>query len=277
MGIKEKMAKSKRATWITEGLSESEIQSAIRSARANAERVLDGKNVQKESGHEDLFALAKKQTMRSLPHFLASLKKMPRDSIETSCDFIAVAGIAAMSAFACDTIGQPVGRDRDRVMHQLILKYYCMKNKTGIRILNFDQILGPHNEDNFTSIPKSSWELIKLEAKRRLDQYYEDHERWEEEVAAWVADTKKFKCYVLQWQLLHPECPKYEDCPEYYMREADDSPSEARRVHMLEKMGVPLAPPEPRMPMAVTQDEVAQWTLIVSGYVPFGLKVEDFP
>lgn len=220
-----------------------------------------------------MFALAKKQTMRSLPHFLASLRKMQRDSIETSCDFIAVAGIAAMSVFACDTIGQPVGRDMDRVMHQLILKYYCPKNKTGIRLQDFDQILGPHNEENFNSIPKLNWDLIKLEAKQRLERYYEDRERWEEEVTAWIADTKKFECDVFQWQLLHPECPKYEDCLEYYMREADDSPSEVRRVHMLEKMGAPLAPPEPRMPMAVTQDEVAQWTLIVSGYVPFGLKV----
>ena len=86
------------------------------------------------------------------------------------------------------------------IMWQIVRQWNYQGNKTGLKILDYDNLLYPQYEDAFTSISSENWELVKKEAQNRIDQNNAEIEDRKAAHDKWVVDMEKFKVDVVEWQ-----------------------------------------------------------------------------
>lgn len=139
-----------------------------------------GKIIAIEEMHleKEWFQQAKKQTPSSLPGFVDHIMNDYVHDYGTVCHAIAACAIAAAWAAneAPGACGGITGFQAGFVMWDFVQKWSYPNNKTGLKILDYDEMLYPQCEDNFQKvISRDVWEAIKKEAQANLEKYHNPH------------------------------------------------------------------------------------------------------
>lgn len=224
--------------------------------------------------HDEWYKEAKKQTVETLPEFVRHLTEDYSHDYGTICHAVAAAGIAAMRAVDNSPTGGITGFQAGCIMWQVIREWNFQNNKTGLKILDYDNLLYPQYKDSFVSISSKIWESVKKEAQNKINKNNDAVEKWKAAHAKWVDDMEKFKVDVVEWQKQHPEYPTYEDNPKFYEHLGFGTVEEWDEENKKQESGFMFAPTEPCNPSAC-QNVIAHWQSIVKGNVPFGLKIEE--
>ena len=144
---------------------------------------------------KEWFEEAKEQTVESLPAFINHIMNDYCHDYGTVVHAISACALAAAwaanaSEGACGGI---TGFQAGFVMWDFIRQWQYPRNKTALKVVNYDDMLYPQYEQKFEkTITKRIWESIQEEAKRRLleETGYEPHPtvkaHWESIVAGWV-------------------------------------------------------------------------------------------
>lgn len=126
--------------------------------------------------NEKWYDEAKKQTLETLPEFLKKLTENYNHDYGTICHAVAASAIAAAWAVNASPAGGITGFQAGCVMWSFIRKWMYDNNKTGMRIINYDDMLFPQYERKFTAklITESMWNIMQEEAKKRLSTEIEN-------------------------------------------------------------------------------------------------------
>ena len=73
---------------------------------------------------------------------------------------------------ACDDIFSLSGFQGSASVMQILYKLNYPCNKTGIRIVDYDEMLYPQYEDKFRSISRNTWKLLRKRADELLAEHY---------------------------------------------------------------------------------------------------------
>ena len=115
--------------------------------------------------YENWYAEAKNQTLETLPEFMKRILNEPQDY---SSIVEAVAACAVGAAWAADRSDNAgiTGFQGSGVMWRFIQSWMRLENSCGLRLINYDDMLYPQNEDAFTrkTISKETWEAMQKKA-----------------------------------------------------------------------------------------------------------------
>lgn len=64
------------------------------------------------------------------------------------------------------------------IMWKVIREWNFQNNKTGLKILDYDNILYPQYKASFISISSEIWESVKKEAQNKINQNNDKVEKW---------------------------------------------------------------------------------------------------
>lgn len=121
---------------------------------------------------KEWFAEAKKQTLETLPAFINHVMNDYAHDYGTVCHAISACAIAAAwAANECDgACGGITGFQAGFVMWDFVKEWSYPRNKTALKIINYDDMLYPQYEHKFQkTMSKGMWELIQSEAKKKLE------------------------------------------------------------------------------------------------------------
>lgn len=127
-----------------------------------------------EKEHQDIikswYEEAKKMTLEKLPEFLRHLNEDYCHDYGTICHAITASGIAAM--WATDhSCGGITGFQAGCIMWEFIKHWNYEYNKTGLKLIDYDNLLYPQYSDKFEkTIPQWIWDALQKEAKNKLDE-----------------------------------------------------------------------------------------------------------
>lgn len=224
--------------------------------------------------HDEWYKEAKKQTVETLSEFVRHLTEDYSHNCGTICHAVAAAGIAAMCAVDNSPTGGITEFQAGCIMWKVIREWNFQNNKTGLKILDYDNLLYPQYENSFISISSKIWESVKKEAQNKINKNNDAVKKWKIAHAKWADDMEKFKVNVVEWQKQHPEYPTYEDNPKFYEHLGFGTMEEWDEENKKQESGFMFAPTEPCNPSAC-QNVIAHWQSIANGNVPFGLKIEE--
>lgn len=120
--------------------------------------------------HEDWYKEAHEVTLDNLSEFVKKLCEEYQHDYGTICHAVAAAGIAAMSAVNNSDTGGITGFQSSMALWGVIRNWMYRDNKTGLKILNMDDILFPQYEDKFTSINYETFQKVIETAKENLEK-----------------------------------------------------------------------------------------------------------
>lgn len=108
-------------------------------------------------------------TLKTLPEFLRHLTEDYKYDYGTICHAMSIAAIATLTAIDKSPQGGITGFQASAVMWAFIRNWQYTGNKTGLRIVDFDDMLYPQYEFQ-KIITKEIWESLQLEANRLLTE-----------------------------------------------------------------------------------------------------------
>lgn len=118
---------------------------------------------------EEWFQQAKKQTLETLPEFIRHLMADYHHDYGTIVHAMTACAIATV--WACDRTDQGgiTGFQAGFLMWGFIRHWSFENNKTGLRILNYDDLLFPQYESKFDkTISPEVWECVQKQAREYL-------------------------------------------------------------------------------------------------------------
>lgn len=116
------------------------------------------------------YSEAKEQTISSLPAFIDKIMDMKHD-YGTICCAMAAAAISAASAVDHHEEGGITGFQAGVVMWEFVRKWLFPTNKSGLRIIDYDDMLYPQYSDKFMrTISQNCWDALQSQAKEKLQQ-----------------------------------------------------------------------------------------------------------
>lgn len=126
--------------------------------------------------HKEWYVEAKKQTLKTLPDFMNKLNTEYYHDYGTICHALASAAIGAVYAMNNSDSGGITGLQANAIMWQFVREWNYSSNKTGLRIIDYDDFLYPQCEDNFNkTIKECIWKLIQKEAAIKLKEHPTAH------------------------------------------------------------------------------------------------------
>lgn len=119
---------------------------------------------------KEWFANAKKQTLETLPAFMNHVLNDYCHDYGTICHAISACAIAAAWAADSSEQGGITGFQAGFVMWDFIRQWRYSSNKSGLKIIDYDNMLYPQYEYKFTNkeIPQSIWESLQKQAEELL-------------------------------------------------------------------------------------------------------------
>lgn len=119
---------------------------------------------------KEWFANAKKQTLETLPAFMNHVLNDYCHDYGTICHAISACAIAAAWAADGSEQGGITGFQAGFVMWDFIRQWRYSSNKSGLKIIDYDNMLYPQYEYKFTNkeIPQSIWESLQKQAEELL-------------------------------------------------------------------------------------------------------------
>jgi len=117
------------------------------------------------------FEQAKKQTLETLPEFVRHVMNDYVHDYGTICHAVSACAVAAAWAANEEPQGGITGFQAGFVMWDFVKQWQFSNNKTGLRILNFDDLLYPQYGHKFDKkISTKTWEAIQKRAKELIDE-----------------------------------------------------------------------------------------------------------
>lgn len=116
--------------------------------------------------HEKWYEEAENQTLETLPDFIKNLTENYSHDYGTICHAIAASAIAAAYAVNESPTGGITGFQAGAVMWEFIRNWKFKRNKSGLRIIDYDDMLYPQYEEKFTTkvISESTWNRLQEQA-----------------------------------------------------------------------------------------------------------------
>ena len=226
--------------------------------------------------HEVWYKEAKNMTLEGLPEFINHLMNDYEHDYGTICHAMTAGGIATMEAINNSDQGGITGFQDPRNIDNIVAKRGALfmagaiiwryrNNKTGLKLVDYDNFLYPQYEENFRkTIGACTWAAIQKEAATQIKEADEQHEKY-------LVDSEKYEQDIAVFTEKHPE---YSENPKKYDHLDVGNAAEWDEEDSKIKNGFEFAPTKPYdgpYGNAVYQ----HWTSIVSGVVPFGYTVVD--
>ncbi len=121
--------------------------------------------------NQKLFDDVKGIALENIGEYIQSLAG--HSDYENDCINVAKAGLAAMYTMAREQ--GITGFQASMALMTLIREWEFSNNKTGFRLVNFDDFLYPQYSEKMRSIPKSVWTSMQKEAENNLRCYPDSH------------------------------------------------------------------------------------------------------
>lgn len=129
------------------------------------------KIAEEDNIHKEWYELASKQTLETLPEFLRHVTEEFEHDYGTICHAITASAIAAAYAVNSHPQGGITGFQAGAVMWEFIRNWNYKSNKTGLKIVDYDNLLYPQYEDKFeNTITNHQWSKLQEEAKLRIQE-----------------------------------------------------------------------------------------------------------
>lgn len=214
---------------------------------------------------EEWYKEARDMTIDKLPDFLNKLTDQYHHDYGTICHAVAAAAIGAAWAVEKSPAGGITGFQAGAIMWEFIRQWNFSYNKTGLRIIDYDNFLYPQYAEKFDKVLSADvWKAIQKEARAKVEEadeayrkYLQDQSKYEAEIAAFV---KKY--------------PDYHDRKEYYDALGMGTGEQWEAEEKKKASGFEFAPQPPYS--GVYDTEVYHhWLSIANGKVPFGYRVEQ--
>lgn len=125
---------------------------------------------------EQWYKDASKQTLETLPEFMAHILNDYSHDYGTICKAIGACAIAAAWAANSSPQGGITGFQAGAVMWEFIFNWAYRHNKCGLRFVDYDDMLYPQHAANFDKrIPPRIMELLQTEAQFKLSELSEEN------------------------------------------------------------------------------------------------------
>lgn len=217
-------------------------------------------NIQKEWYEE-----ARSMTLDKLPDFIKKLMNDYHHDYGTICHALAAGGIATMYAMDKGEQGGITGFQAGAIMWQFIRNWSYSHNKTGLRMIDYDNFLYPQYDYKFDkTIEKDTWQAIQKEAESKIREAKEAHEKY-------LKDLEQYKIDIAMFVERYPD---YHERPEYYNHLSYGTGAEWEKEEEKKNSGFEFAPREPYDPSPDSR-VYQHWRSIVVGKVPFGYRVVE--
>jgi len=119
--------------------------------------------------HEEWYEEASNITPEELPAFIDKLTIEYEHDYGTICHACAAAAVAAAWAVNNSKQGGITGFQAGAVMWEFIKNWKTEYDGKPLRLINYEKLLYPAYDDNFNTISQETWEWLKNEAKRNLE------------------------------------------------------------------------------------------------------------
>ena len=207
---------------------------------------------------------AAKTTIETLSDFLKELTEHYQHDYGTICHATAIAAIAAANAVNHSSQGGISGFQAGCIMWGFITRWNHSDNKTGMKLVDYDNFLYPQYEDEFDkTLDVDAWERIQKEATALIDEADRKHIRY---LAATEQYNKDLTNFVAKY-------PDYYEKKEHYdplgLGTGDQWDAEAKK----KESGFEFAPKEPYEPINEASPVYRHWQSIKNGIVPFGYNL----
>lgn len=114
---------------------------------------------------------AEKQTLETLPLFMNHVLNDYQHDYGTICKAIAACGAGAMHAAIKTTHDYISGFQASIINGEVLKAWGGIKTHTCAKIINFDDMVFPHNQHRFANtISKETWDSVQEYAKSRLSE-----------------------------------------------------------------------------------------------------------
>ena len=202
-------------------------------------------------------------TMDKLPAFLDHIMNDYNHDYGTICHAITAGGLATMHALNRSDAGGITGFQAGYIMWQFIRKWNYSSNKSGLRIVDYDDFLYPQYDYKFNkTLSPDTWEAIKREAAAKIKESDAEHEKFLKDLSQYQVDVA---AYISKF-------PDYPTNPEKYEHLSCGTWAEWEQEAIKEKSGFEFAPRKP-YDGAYGNSVYQHWQSIVNGVVPFGYRV----
>lgn len=204
------------------------------------------------------YSQVSKQTLETLPEFINQLIKDGTGYGSVCC---AVAAAALSAAWAVNKKAGITGFQAGAVMWEFIQQWQYKSNKTGLKIVDFDNMLYAQYEDNFQkTIGKSVFESLQKEAQSHLDKDKANHDKYIKDAEQYQKDLAAFV----------EKYPDYHKRPKHYEKLGCGTGAEWDAEKKKEESGFEFAPAKP----FYREGQLDHWQSIVNGIVPFGFEIK---
>jgi len=212
---------------------------------------------------DEWYAEANEMTLDKLEDFLNHIMNDYNHDYGTICHAITAGGLATMHALDRSDAGGITGFQAGAIMWQFIRKWNYSSNKTGLRIVDYDDFLYPQYNYKFNkTLSPDTWGAIKCEAAAKIKEADVEHEKFLQNLAKYKVDVA---AYISKF-------PDYITNPEKYEHLSCGTGVEWEQESIKEKSGFEFAPRKP-YDGAYGNAVYQHWQNIIKGIVPFGYRV----
>lgn len=221
---------------------------------------------EKDQDHKQWYEEAGKQTLESLPSFLSHIMEDYQHDYGTICHALAAGGIATMWAMNKEKQGGITGFQSGAVMWEFIRNWNKTHNKTGLRLVDYDNFLYPQYAAEYEkTISPHVWDSIKKEAKQKIDTAIREFGEYLQKLDKYNVDIEAFIT----------KYPDYNDNRAKYDRIGCGTSDQWEAQAKKEKEGFEFAPEQPYAPITDESPVYKHWESIVAGKIPFGYRVKN--
>lgn len=202
----------------------------------------------------------------TLPDFLKMLTEDYQHDYGTICHAIAFSAIAAANAVNRSDQGGITGFQAGAVMWEFIREWNYSHNKTGLKLVDYDNFLYPQYESEFQkTISQDTWVAIHKAAQERIEEADQKHEKY-------LVDLEQYKKDIAEYIEKYPD---YHDRKEHYDHLDCGTGDEWEAYKKKKTDGFEFAPRKPFELVDPQNPVYLHWQSIVSGRIPFGYVISN--
>ncbi len=209
---------------------------------------------------------AKKATIETLPEFLTELTEKYKHDYGTICHATAIAAEASAWAINDSDQGGITDFQAGAVMWEFVRSWNYSSNKTGLKIVDYDNFLYPQYCDDYNkTLTPDTWKAIKKEAKSNIIKADKAHDKYLVDLDQYYIDMAAFI----------EKYPDYQDNKDHYhhVGMATQKEHDAEKVKV--ESGFEFAPDKPYEGINKESNVYLHWVNITLGVVPFNYTVVE--
>lgn len=222
------------------------------------------KKLSKEQLHEQWYKQARDMSMEELPGFVNHLISDYQHDYGTICHALTAAGVATMWAMNMHPQGGITGFQAGYIMWQFIREWNYQGNKTGLRIIDYDNFLYPqYHEKNQKTILPDIWHSIQKTAQENINEA-------DKEYAEYLVKMDQYRIDINAFIKKYPD---YHSRKNHYDHLSFGNGKQWEEYEARKVSGFEFAPCEPYCSVTPDSDVYLHWKSITNGIVPFGYVV----